>query len=68
MILVDMFLPESTAIKRPAIEMLATARTRATMTGMRGVEPHTFPTKKGTSIGKAPKTKNVAVVLRVSSG
>jgi len=30
------------------------------MTGIVGVEPHMFPTKKGTSIGKAPKRKNTA--------
>ena len=50
--------------KEPGYRDAATARTKATMAGIKGVEPHTVPTKKGASTGKAPKTKNMAVVLR----
>jgi hypothetical protein len=68
MILVDMFLPDSTAVKSPAIDMLTTAIAKATIAGINGLKFHTVPAKKGARIGKAPMIKNTPVVLRDSFG
>jgi len=68
MIFVDILLPERTAIKRPAIEMLITDRAKATVAGIDGLKSHRVAMKKGARTGKAPMTKKTPVVLRDSFG
>jgi hypothetical protein len=68
MMLVDILLPDSTAMKRPAIDILITAMAKAKIAGINGFESHMIPRKKGTKTGNAPMTKNIPVVLRDSFG
>ena len=68
MMFVDILLPDSTAIKSPAIDMLTTARAKAMIAGMIGLESHRVPMKKGAKTGNAPMMKNMPVVLRDSFG
>ena len=46
MIFVAILFPDRTAMKSPAIDILITARTKATIAGMVGFESHMVPMKK----------------------
>ena len=46
-IFVDMLFPDRTAIKRPAIDILITARRKATTAGMAGFASNMVPMRKG---------------------
>ena len=51
--LVDILFPDSTAMKRPAIDMLITAMAKARIAGIDGFESHRVPRKKGAKTGNA---------------